>query len=278
MALSVKNVFKTTLTVAALIIAMAEPAAAAWVGNDNALQLGTTISNPSFNGSTVGFTGNPALTNDAWGMQGAFTNFYLDSSASTVTVDTRSSAKNFPAFSIFRTNVAYAGTTVGDDGDAAVTGQIHKFNSVGQAGDDGIIWATGPDGIVETLGYISSSSKNYVNSFGGVINSGVHDVSIDNLFETGVSGVIGTTGNPDFATSKRFATLTLNDLQAGWYALFVGGSDILGTGGDISLKVTASALASTYVPPSAVPVPGAVWLFGSALVGFLGVARKKITA
>ena len=27
--------------------------------------------------------------------------------------------------------------------------------------------------------------------------------------------------------------------------------------------------------PSAVPVPGAVWLFGSALLGFVGFGRKK---
>jgi hypothetical protein len=26
---------------------------------------------------------------------------------------------------------------------------------------------------------------------------------------------------------------------------------------------------------AAVPVPGAVWLFGSALLGFLGVSRRK---
>jgi hypothetical protein len=226
----------------------------------------------------VGFTGNPSLTYDGWGMQGAFTNFYLDTSASTVTIEAKSPQTNYPGFSVFRTNVAYDGATVGYDGDAPVTGQVHKFNSVGQAGDDGIIWATGPDGIVETLGYISSSSNNYVNSFGGVINSGAHDVSIDNLYETGVTGAISTTGTPGFATARRIATLTLNDLQAGWYSLFVGGSDNLGTTGDISLKVTASALASTYIPPSAVPIPGAVWLFGSALVGFLGVARKKITA
>jgi len=276
--MSFNKVFRTSMLASALALAAAQPAAAAWTGGDNSVELGTTITNAAFNGSTVGFSGNPALTYDAWGMQGAFTNFYLPTSAQSVTIDARSSAGNFPAFSIFRTNVAYSGDTVGQDTPAELTGQIHKFNSVGQAGDPGIIWATGTNGIVETLGYASSSSNNYVNSYGGQVNSGAHDISIDNLFETGVSGSTGVTGNPAFATTKRFATLTLNDLQAGWYALFVGGADAAGTGGDITVKVTASALASTYTPPAAVPVPGAVWLFGSALAGFLGMKRKPSLA
>lgn len=32
------------------------------------------------------------------------------------------------------------------------------------------------------------------------------------------------------------------------------------------------------VPPSAVPVPAAVWLLGSAMVGLVGVARRKVQA
>jgi hypothetical protein len=32
---------------------------------------------------------------------------------------------------------------------------------------------------------------------------------------------------------------------------------------------------SVYNPPSAVPVPAAVWLFGSGLLGLIGVARRK---
>lgn len=275
MNIDLQYIFKITLSSAALTLAMAQPATAAWSGADNTLELGTSISNPSFNSSNLGFAGNPALSNDGWGMQGAFTNFYLSSSAQSVTVDARSSAANFPAFSIFRTNVAYSGETVGVDTPAELTGQIHKFNSVGQAGDPGIIWATGADGIVETLGYASSSSKNYVNSFGGVIDSGAHDVSIDDLYETGVSGSTGVTGNPAFANTKRFATLTLNDLQAGWYAVFVGGADVLGSSAGISLNISASAAASTYTPPAAVPLPAAVWLFGSALAGFLGIGRGK---
>lgn len=275
MNIDVHNVFKNLFSVAAMAAALSQPAAAAWVGGDNTLELGTAISNPSFNGSTVGFTGNAALNNNAWGHQGGFTNFYLPISALSVTVEAKSGTLNHPAFSIYRTNVAWEGQTVGNTSLPA-PGVVTNFNQVGQAGDPGIIWATGANGIVETLGYVSSSSKNYVNAFGGVINSGAHDISATNQYENGITGSVTTSGNPAFATSKRIAQLTLNDLQAGWYTLFVGGADALGTSGDISLKVTASGIASTYAPaPAAVPVPAAVWLFGSALAGFVGVSRRK---
>jgi hypothetical protein len=37
-------------------------------------------------------------------------------------------------------------------------------------------------------------------------------------------------------------------------------------------------LTGTVSAPSAIPVPAAVWLFGSGLVGLVGVARRKKTA
>ena len=249
-------------------LALAQPASAAWVGGDNTLEPSTSISNPSFNSSSVGYTGNAALTYDAWGMQGDFTNFYVTQRVATLTIDARSSAKNYPGFTLFRTNVAWAGETVGPDATTLPEyGAIHDFNQVGQAGDPGIVWATGADGIVETLGYVSSSPLNYVNAFGGVVDSGAHDVSVDNHFETGIAGSIGTTGNPAFATSKRYATLTLDNVTAGWYTLFVGGSYAGGQSAGISVTVTAGA-------PAPVPVPAAVWLFGTAAAALGRVARR----
>jgi len=37
-------------------------------------------------------------------------------------------------------------------------------------------------------------------------------------------------------------------------------------------------LAGADLPPPAVPVPAAVWLFGSGLLGLVGVARRKKAA
>jgi hypothetical protein len=44
-----------------------------------------------------------------------------------------------------------------------------------------------------------------------------------------------------------------------------------------SLIASVSASSNFGRPPSSVPVPGAVWLFGSALMGWLGVARRRPT-
>ena len=39
-----------------------------------------------------------------------------------------------------------------------------------------------------------------------------------------------------------------------------------------------AAVGSYLLTPVAVPVPGAVWLFGSALAGFIGMKRRKQAA
>ncbi|MFC1560704.1 VPLPA-CTERM sorting domain-containing protein [Pseudomonadota bacterium] len=33
-----------------------------------------------------------------------------------------------------------------------------------------------------------------------------------------------------------------------------------------------------YLPPSAVPVPAAVWLFGTALIGLVGFSKRRKAA
>jgi len=40
---------------------------------------------------------------------------------------------------------------------------------------------------------------------------------------------------------------------------------------------TARAFQDVIVTPSSVPVPAAVWLFGSGLIGLVGIARKRKT-
>jgi hypothetical protein len=41
------------------------------------------------------------------------------------------------------------------------------------------------------------------------------------------------------------------------------------------LSNTDGSLGAFLMKPTAVPVPGAVWLFDSALVGFMGEAKRK---
>lgn len=256
------TVLKTTLTAVALSFAVAMPAAAAWVGTDNVLEPGTTITNTAANANKQGWTGNSALAYDAWGMQGSWLSFQLTGSSDTIVSASGTTATIAPAFTLYRTNSSYTGATIGASG--GTNGAIHKFSQVAQAGQNGLIWATattpGGAGIVETLGYVNSGNSYASNSFGQPVNSGVNDVSIDNLYESGITGSVSSSGG------ITTASLILSDLAAGWYTVFVSGANASLTGSPIDVKV------------SAVPVPAAVWLFGSALAGLVGTARRRMAA
>jgi hypothetical protein len=102
-----------------------------------------------------------------------------------------------------------------------------------------------------------------------------------------VSPVIGD-DNPSGTFTLNAADPTLITLVDGtggggfyhWY-VFEGivGQDLSGTwnmddfeGKDLS---NMSAYTKTNLPPDFVPVPAAVWLFGSGLLGLVGVARRR---
>ena len=60
--------------------------------------------------------------------------------------------------------------------------------------------------------------------------------------------------------------------SAAWSFLFAGG----GHGGAFKASnLNAWAVFSGDVNTSVVPIPTAVWLFGSGLIGLLGVAKRK---
>ena len=77
--------------------------------------------------------------------------------------------------------------------------------------------------------------------------------------------------------SDGTATLTLTNLAAGQYTMIIGGYDgpLAGHAAGTNLAYTATISAAAASP---VPVPGAVWLFGSALMGFLGISKRKGSA
>lgn len=85
--------------------------------------------------------------------------------------------------------------------------------------------------------------------------------------------------NGGYATlSTGNATLDLLGLKSGYYMLAVGGSCPDGNANGencnspgFSYNLTITNLAAT----TPVPVPGAIWLFGSALASFVGINRRK---
>lgn len=65
-------------------------------------------------------------------------------------------------------------------------------------------------------------------------------------------------------TGTSSLTYTFHDLLAGNYTLAIGGDDGA-NGGRYTVSMTGAP----------VPVPGAVWLFGSAIAGLVGFGRRK---
>ena len=78
----------------------------------------------------------------------------------------------------------------------------------------------------------------------------------------GTQALHGTDG-----TGHNYAELIFNNLTTGaWYSVVVGGS---------SSAVGAYNFTANI---SSVPVPGAVWLFGSAMAGLIGFGKRKRAA
>lgn len=256
MNITTKYALKTALTAAALTFATASSAAGwegVWVNKDNILEPGTTIQSIAANANKNAYTSNPALNNNAWGMQGTWLSFQIPQSATTIRISLTSATTNAPGFTIYRTDGAFTGNGTGAASSTTdkTNGAIHSFSQVAQAGTAGIIWATDDSvspslpgntttsGIVETLGYVNASGVDYTNYYGGNIKAGAGDLSFDDRFESGVYGNVATSGD------MVYANLTLNNLAPGYYTIFLGGTMTSGTNTPIDVKVTAISSASS---------------------------------
>ena len=245
--MTIRFFHKVAFTAAALTFATTSFAANGWEGtwldNKSTLFPGVTIQSIAANANKNSYTGNPALTSNAWGMQGTWLSFNVTSTTNVV-VSLKSPVTNAPGFTVYRTNGAFTGNGTGTT--TAPNGAIHSFNQVAQAGTAGIVWATDAsvspslpgnttaNGIVETLGYVNGSNVEYVNSYGQKVSAGAHDVSIDDRFENGVFGNITEVGG------FNYSNLTLINLVPGYYTIFLGGTNTGGAGAPIDVKVSAT--------------------------------------
>jgi hypothetical protein len=86
-------------------------------------------------------------------------------------------------------------------------------------------------------------------------------------------GTTGLTylGQASTALAGGVALYQFTNLAAGHYSLWIGGN-----GPDASPVGSQSYVATITASP--VPVPGAVWLFGSALAGVVGLRHRKLAA
>ena len=237
---------RIAVTAAAFLFSTAS-FAEGWLNGNNILSPGVTIQANAANANKNSYTGNPSLTNNAWGMQGTWLSFQVTSQTNAL-ITLTSARTNAPGFTLYRTNGEFTGNGTGTT--TGTNGAIHSFNQVAQAGTAGIVWATDKsvttslpgnttaNGIVETLGYVNGSNVDYINAYGQKVGSGAHDLSIDNRFENGVYGSISEAGG------VNFANLNLLNLSPGYYTIFLGGTNTGGAGTPIDVKVSAFTVVS----------------------------------
>lgn len=101
------------------------------------------------------------------------------------------------------------------------------------------------------------------------LDNGAINPMAANPLDSGL-GLVDTSAWAFAATQGTGATATLTRfLTAGNYTLILGGYDGTTAGANLAYTATISAAASP------VPVPAAVWLFGSAMAGLIGFNRRK---
>lgn len=201
---------------------------------------------------------NPALNGSAWAHTGAWWNVLLDASPLvTLRVQAQDPGQFSPGVSVWASGASvFDGGTTGQGGETSTAGfgTPHSFNAYGPLGASGTLWMQ--DGVggnmKELLGYaISGPSFLGMTGWGETIATGAHDVRLTNDFATAVAGSVGA----------GYAELVLSQVAAGWYTIYVGGTQHGLSGGLYDLSVAS------------VPEPSTALLVGVGLVAMTGARR-----
>ncbi len=242
-----------TLVVAALLSANAFAANAVivrstsfWSGADNILDSFGDITASNFGDpvSYPSYTGNPLLNNSADGRTGNWYTFEKQQGGGDVTVTVNGSPDFVPGFTVWATNGPFDGGTPSNEiqlNFSAYSSTPHVMNATGQLGDLGTQWMQDGQGgnALATLGYaVANEAINITDgstSWGEDVVSGAHGYTT--TFNTGWAG--NASGNS--------ASLTFNNLAAGWYTVFIGGTDSTsGFSGEFDLVVSAVPETETW--------------------------------
>jgi len=216
--------------------------------------------------SAHSYTDNVGLNYSAWGHAGRWYSFEVTSDVNTnIQVTANSAADWAPAFTVYRTDGAWGGGTQTFIEAGIVGNTPRNFNGTGNIGDNGTLWMqegaagnTADSNAIATLAYVNSGATHHAmeTNWGEHIHNGVHARDGAGIYSDGVAGSV----------SQGNAELTLAGLDTGWYTVYVGGANALLGGSPFSVQV------------SAVPVPAAVYLFGTGLIGLLSLRRKTSIA
>lgn len=140
-------------------------------------------------------------------------------------------------------DIFYDSTVLGNNGDFIFDPGFGNDSFISREGDDCTV-TPGAVGCDINDGEINAISPNNFNSFAA---------------ELSLMGTLSFTGN---SAGSTLLTMTDNDIPAGnWF--------------DDSNLINFPEYLGSSVTINAVPVPAAVWPFGSGLVGLVGVARRR---
>jgi len=147
-----------------------------------------------------------------------------------------------PAFSVWSTGSVGFDTSIGG---------AHAYNQVSDTPwDDG-------GGSSGTLDFVGLANNNLGGC--GALSSCGDSYGVG----PGPGAAPGAVASKGVINGFNYADLILPNVTAGsWYLIAVGGSG--GSSGGYNISVS----------PAAVPVPGALWLFGSAMAGLIGFRKR----
>ncbi|MDD1620582.1 MAG: hypothetical protein LUQ11_03800 [Methylococcaceae bacterium] len=295
MSINIKVAIRTVLASAALSMASSGAYAAyavtvnyhPWDGNDNVVGANETItaSNQShgavYHGSDA-WTDNRGWYNSADGHAVEWNTFQVTAAHQIVTIkDQVTSGQSSRAFTVWASNGPFDGGTlsaleVSSIGPDYFWNAPHSFNAVGQIGSPGTLWMADPSvaiidpafspavsegggNLLKTLAYVNAGNAHASSEtgWGETINAGVNRVDTSGGYFDSVTG--------DY--NAGMAELVFTNLSPGWYTVATGGAK--------SLENSKTMRHALSVSTSAVPLPGAVYLFGSALAGLAASARRQ---
>jgi len=150
----------------------------------------------------------------------------------------------------------------------SVAGGTNNFETVIGAADNGVIHGSGSDSVRIESGDFSGTFEHHFD----VVNSG----SLTFRLHAGASSIGAVSDfhvwldNVDIVTMLSAGVYVVNPIYS---AVMLSATETV----DLIVSGTFTSLASYDVVLNT-PIPAAVWLFGSALMGLFGVSRRKSTA
>ncbi|WP_201097415.1 VPLPA-CTERM sorting domain-containing protein [Thiocystis minor] len=158
-------------------------------------------------------------------------------------------------------------------GDTGITGAIGGTYAIGTATPVNFPFQTAPLSLISGTGTNLFTLKDGDNTFSATVS--FTDMSMFSNIG-GVKGVQGTANLTNFNLLGNTSTTLNNFHAAGAGNTIFSFSFSIPTAVNIDyLKTNGGSTAWSGQASTAVPIPAAAWLFGSALMGLVGVARRR---